>query len=175
MRSFSASMLALAMTVLLCACVSNAPVWETVDDELPLPVSARAPSSIVFAAPDGTVCQSFADTGTPQVYAAPDGSYEITACVLPTADADAAIEQLTGFDAERVEKVATTRFSLPAYAFAWSAAGDEGTRVYRAELLCDESFCYALCFSVPAGSGTKYDSIQDTVFASFGLNHDENF
>lgn len=175
MRSFPISMLALAMTALLCACVSNAPVWETVDDEQQLPASARAPSAIVFAAPDGTVCQSFAEPGAPQVYTAPDGSYEITACVFAAADADAAIERLTGFDAERVEKVATTRFSLPAYDFAWSAAGDEGTRVYRAELLCDESFCYALCFSVPAGSGTKYDSIQDTVFASFGLNDDEDF
>ena len=175
MRSVYASMLALAMTVLLCACVSNVPVWETVDDEVPLPVSAADPSSIVFAAPDGAVRQTFADVGAPQVYTAPDGSYEITACVLSTTDVDAAIEQLTGFDAKRVEKVATTRFSLPAYAFAWSAAGDEGTRVYRAELLCDESFCYALCFSVPAGSGTKYDSIQDTVFASFGLNYDEKF
>ena len=175
MRSFPISMLALAMTALLCACVSNAPVWETVDDEQQLPASARAPSAIGFAAPDGTVCQSFAEPGAPQVYTAPDGSYEITACVFAAADADAAIERLTGFDAERVEKVATTRFSLPAYDFAWSAAGDEGTRVYRAELLCDESFCYALCFSVPAGSGTKYDSIQDTVFASFGLNDDEDF
>lgn len=175
MRSLYASMLALAMTVLLCACVSNAPVWETVDDELPLLVSGRGPSSIVFAAPDGAVRQTFADTGTPQVYAAPDGSYEITACVLAETDADAVIEQLTGFDAGRVDKVATTRFSLPAYDFAWSAAGDEGDRVYRAEVLFDEDYCYALCFSVPAGSGTKYDSIQDAVFASFGLNYDENF
>ena len=32
MRSMYVSMLALALTVLLCACVSNVPVWETVDD-----------------------------------------------------------------------------------------------------------------------------------------------
>ena len=34
MRSIHVSMLALALTTLLCACVSRVPVWETVDDEL---------------------------------------------------------------------------------------------------------------------------------------------
>ena len=175
MRSFHVSMLALALTVLLCACVSNVPIWETVDDELVLPVSARGPSTIVFAAPDGAVRQTFASPGAPQVYTAPDGSYEITACVYEASDLDDAVAQLTGFDASKLSPVRTTRFSLPEYDLAWSAAGDEGERVYRAAILCDAPYCYALCFSVPAGSGTEYDSIQDTVFASFGLYYDENF
>ena len=50
---------------------------------------------------------------------------------------------------------------------------DGGDRLYRAAMLCDEHYCYALCFSAPAGSGTSYDSIQESVFASFGLYYDE--
>lgn len=44
MRSMYVSMLALALTVLLCACVSNVPVWETVDDSAGLP--GRKPPAV---------------------------------------------------------------------------------------------------------------------------------
>ena len=54
-----------------------------------------------------------------------------------------------------------------------NAETDDGDRLYRAAMLCDEQYCYALCFSAPADSGTSYDSIQESVFASFGLYYDE--
>ena len=173
MRSFYASMLALALTVLLCACVSNVPVWETVDAEIVQPVAARRPSSIVFAIPEGAVRETFAQDSMSQVYSAPDGSYEITATVFDTADPDAAIALLTGFDASQLQIVTTTRFSLPEYQFAWCAAADSGERLFRASVLCDEQYCYALCFSRPAASGTDYDSTCESVFATFGLYFDE--
>ena len=78
-----------------------------------------------------------------------------------------------GLDADRFDLIRTTRFSLPEYQFAWSAETDGGDRLYRAAMLCDEHYCYALCFSAPADSGTSYDSIQESVFASFGLYYDE--
>ena len=43
MRSIHVSMLALALTTLLCACVSRVPVWETVDDEF---VCQHAPPTV---------------------------------------------------------------------------------------------------------------------------------
>lgn len=46
MRSMYVSMLALALTVLLCACVSNVPVWETVDDAQVCQGESRLPSTI---------------------------------------------------------------------------------------------------------------------------------
>ena len=117
--------------------------------------------------------QTFSASGAAQSCSAQDGSYEITATVLTEDDPENAIRALTGFDADRLQIVRTTRFSLPEYQFAWSAATGEGERLYRAAMLCDERYCYALCFSVPAGSGTSYDSIQESVFASFGLYYDE--
>ena len=172
MRSIYASMLALALTVLLCACVSNVPVWETVDDAQ-VCQKPRRPSTIIFAVPDDAAAEVFSPDGLSRLYTAADGSYEITATVLETSDPDEAIRRLTGFAEDRLEIIRTTRFSLPEYQFAWSAAASEGDRLYRATLLCDERYCYALCFSAPAGAGTKYDSIQDSVFASFGLYYDE--
>lgn len=59
MRSMYVSMLALALTVLLCACVSNVPVWETVDDAQVCQGESRLPSTIVFAVPDGAAVQTF--------------------------------------------------------------------------------------------------------------------
>ena len=173
MRSMYVSMLARALTVLLCACVSNVPVWETVDDAQVCQGESRLPSTIVFAVPDGAAVQTFSASGAAQSCSAQDGSYEITATVLTEDDPESAIRALTGFDADRLQIVRTTRFSLPEYQFAWSAATGEGERLYRAAMLCDERYCYALCFSVPAGSGTSYDSIQESVFASFGLYYDE--
>ena len=173
MRSIHASMLALALTVLLCACAANVPVWETVDDELVCQDTARRPSSILYAVPDGAIVQTFSASGAPQLCTAPDGSYEITTAVYPSADPKAAIRAFTGFSDEKLSVVKTTRFSLPEYQFAWSAATDEGERLYRAAMLCDERYCYVLCFSVPAGSGTDYDSTEQAVFASFGLYYDE--
>ena len=172
MRSIHVSMLALALTVLLCACVSRVPVWETVDDEFVCQMPRR-PSTIVFAVPDGWASDVFSPDGLSRQYTAPDGSYEISATVFETSDPESAIRQLTGLDASRFDLIRTTRFSLPEYQFAWSAETDDGDRLYRAAMLCDEQYCYALCFSAPAGSGTSYDSIQESVFASFGLYYDE--
>ena len=173
MRSIQASLLALALTVLLCACVSNIPVWETVDDEVVLPTSARGPSSIVFSVPEGAVRQTFSQNGAPQVYTAPDGSYEITAAVFTESDPNAVIASLTGFDAASLQIVTTTRFGLPEYQFAWTSVSDEAELLHRAAVLSDGPYCYALCISRNADSGTQYDSIQQSVFATFGLYYDE--
>ena len=62
MRSIHVSMLALALTVLLCACVSRVPVWETVDDEIVCQMPRR-PSTIVFAVPDGWASDVFSPGG----------------------------------------------------------------------------------------------------------------
>ena len=110
MRSMYVSMLALALTVLLCACVSNVPVWETVDDAQVCQGESRLPSTIVFAVPDGAAVQTFSASGAAQSCSAQDGSYEITATVLTEDDPESAIRALTGFDADRLQIVRTTRF-----------------------------------------------------------------
>lgn len=102
MRSVYASMLALALTVLLCACVSRVPVWETVDDEFVCQMPRR-PSTIVFAVPDGWASDVFSPGGLSRQYTAPDGSYEISATVFETSDPESAIRQLTGLDASRFD------------------------------------------------------------------------
>ena len=100
MRSMYVSMLALALTVLLCACVSNVPVWETVDDAQVCQGESRLPSTIVFAVPEGAAVQTFSASGAAQSCSAQDGSYEITATVLTEDDPESAIRALTGFDAD---------------------------------------------------------------------------
>lgn len=172
MRSFSLSLLAAFLTALLCACVSNIPAWEYVTDELAAPAARRLPSSIVFSVPEGAVCQNLSPDGADALYEAADASYEIMTCVSPQSPA-AAIEALTGFAPQELSILATTRFGLAEYQFVWSAAADEGERVYRAAMLCDDQYCYTLCFSRPASAGQSYDAVQQSVFSTFGLYYDE--
>lgn len=173
MRSMFVSVLAALWTALLCACAANIPAWETVDDVLPTAAEAPRPSQIVFAAPEGTVCHVAMQDGAQTLYEAEDGSYEIMSCVYSATEPKDAIEALTGFPEDALELICTRRFGLPEYQLAWSAATDEGERVYRASIVCDEAYAYALCFSCPAGEAAKYDSTQQALFASFGLYYDE--
>lgn len=172
MRSVFVSMLALVLCVLLCACLANVPVWETVDDEAPLAAQSRRASSIVFSVPEDAVCQSLSPDGADTLYEAADGSYEIMTSITPQSP-EAAIEALTGFCADDLSILTTTRCGLPEYQFVWSALDDEGERVYRAAMLCDELYCYTLCFSRPASAGSSCDAIQTRIFSSLGLYYDE--
>lgn len=172
MRSVFVSMLALVLCVLLCACLADLPAWETVDDEVLLPAQSRRASSIVFSVPEDAVCQSLSPDGADALYEAADGSYAIITSVSQQSP-ETVMEALTGFCADDLSILTTTRFGLPEYQFVWSALDDEGERVYRAAMLCDELYCYTLCFSRPASAGSSYDAIQSRIFSSFGLYYDE--
>ena len=63
-------------------------------------------------------------------------------------------------------KIYLSELSLPG---AWYAGSDEGGRLYRADVVLEEPYCYALLFSTSEQSGTKYDSIAARVFASMSL------
>ena len=176
MRSVFVSMLALALAVLLCACLSTEPVWETVDDDLVCAAPDPAkPYAITFCVPEDALEQTLSADTSARVYLGAGGGYEIVSDFLACAEPMDAVQQLTGFAPSQLELVTTTRFGMPEYQFAWSASGDEGARIYRAAILSDGSYCYTLCFSSAAGLGGTYDSIQLQVFSSFGLYGDENF
>ena len=63
----------------------------------------------------------------------------------------------------------TSRDGRAEYQSAWYAGGDEGGRLYRADAVLDEPYCYVLLFSSSEQSGTTYDSTAASVFASMAL------
>ncbi len=161
----------LAALVQLCACSRAETVWETVDDDLEQETVGEAPMRIVFDVPPEAEQVGVLDDC--RVYAQGDGDYEITARTLACGDVREVIRAVSGFEPERLRTVLRQDGLLPQYSFCWYTETDGGGRLYRAEVLADTDYCYALVFGVREGLGTIYDSIEEQVFASFGLISDE--
>ena len=172
MKKWSVFVCMAVCAVMLCAC--TAPVqtaWETVDDEIvaDCAVWQEDAMTICFDVPADAVEQHYAHGGTRQVYSAEDGAYEIVSEILLDASVDSVVRTLTGFAPERIAVVETAIGDLREYRFAWYAGGDEGGRLYRADAVLDEPYCYVLLFSSSEQSGTTYDSTAASVFASMAL------
>ena len=165
------SALALALAALLRGCASRQ-VWERVSD--PLADPEERVCSVMFTLPDGASEEAISGTQARRVYTDPACGYEIVAERMETPSLEAAVKRLTGFSFDALHPLKTTKCGLPEYRFAWYASGDEGGRLYRADVLKDEGYCYALVFSVPEGSGTAYDSTAEAVFASMSLFYEES-
>ncbi len=160
--------------LLLSGCGAAETVWETVDDTLPVQVAAPADAyTMSFDVPVDAVASAFSDGGAQRVYAQKDGDYEISAETISAEGIDAVVRRLSGFSAEQLQIVQTRRFGMPEYQFAWYASGDEGGRLYRADVLMDGSYGYALVFSIREGLGVSYEKTAEQVFSSFNLFYDE--
>lgn len=160
---------------LLCACRAE-PQWETVDDEVVLEVSAMAPKPfiITFGIPSDAVQQALEDTAG-RLYVQEGGDYEIRSDIISAVSLDGAMRQVSGFGETELTVLETTRCGLPEYQFGWYSTSDEGSFVSRASMVRDGGYYYALVFSVREGMGSTYDDCAEAVFASFGLNADEQF
>lgn len=172
MKKWTVFVSAALCAALLCACAAQPQTaWETVDDELLLECASWQDGArqISFDVPDGAVAQSYAEDGARQIYAAKDGAYEIVSEVLLETSVQSLVRSVTGFDPERVQLIQTSRGDLTEYQFAWYSGSDEGGRLYRADAVLDEPYCYVLLFSTSEQSGTSYDSIAEAVFASMRL------
>ena len=171
--------LACMLMVLLGGCSRPEPVWETVDDEIVQPVSAaeapmeivqpvsaaEAPMEIVFDVPEEAELLGEADCW--RAYAHPDGDYAIAARTIAAGDLDEAVYAVSGYSANELRAV--LRDQAGRCSFGWYAPEEDGGRLYRAEILSDHDYYYALVFDVREDAGTAYHSTEQQVFASFGL------
>ena len=157
--------LACVLMVLLGGCSRPEPVWETVDDEVVQPVSAEAPMEIVFDVPEEAELLGEADCW--RAYAHPDGDYAIAARTIAAGDLDEAVYAVSGYSANELRAV--LRDQAGRCSFGWYAPEEDGGRLYRAEILSDHDYYYALVFDVREDAGTAYHSTEQQVFASFGL------
>ena len=175
MKRLLAVFLVPAVLLLTGCAAKQTAVWETVDDVgQGQPVSYLDEAyTMLFDVPQGAALQSVPGDGEKAVYAQADGEYEIVSEVLLCADADEAIRRVSGFSPEQLAVIETSRFGMPEYQFVWYASGDEGGRLYRADVLVDDLYCYALTFSVREGLGSTYDTTAQQVFASYSLYYDE--
>ena len=85
---------------------------------------------------------------------------------MPAAPSGAIVRQLSGFDEQALHVYETTAGGRTVWQFAWYAGSDEGGRLYRAKVINDGAYCYALTFSAPELSGTSYDTTAAELFSS---------
>ena len=158
--------------VLLCGCA--APVWETVEDTVP--VTATSPWTentydIQIGIP--VSAELLAEREDWKVYAVQDSGLEIETRTFLTSGAEQAIKTVSGYEAEQLSVLQMSRFGLPEYQFAWVSQTEEGSRLYRAALVLDGMECYAVICSRPETAGGSCEQEIRQVFSSFGLFTDE--
>lgn len=166
--------LLLCLVLLLSGCGAAAPVWETVEDAVPAePVSSWLEDAYTILVDIPEEADLLAAKDGCELYGTASGDYEVETTVFLASSLDSAVRQLSGFDSDRLLVIQTTRFGLPEYQFAWYTETEAGGRLYQADLVMDETRCYAVVCSSLEAVGNAYDASSRQVFSSFGLYYDE--
>lgn len=161
-----------ASMIFLSGCSS--PVWETVNDSIPAQPAAARPGgayAIEVSVPEEAALLGSAAGW--EVYATDDSELEIETRTFLASSPEIAIETISGLDADNLTVLETSRFDLPEYQFIWVTQTDQGSRVCHADLVMDDTNCYAVICSVQEAQGNIYDDEIRQVFATFDLFVDE--
>ena len=159
----------LCVFLLLTGC-GTVPVWETVEDFMPtIPTSTWLDESYAIQIGLPEHAKLTWQTDTCSLYEAE--TIEIMTETFLASDLNTAVRHLSGYEAENLLILETTRFDLPEYQFAWYTQTAEGGSLCRADLVMDGSTCYAVVCTSPEGENTM-DTIRQ-VFSTFGLSDRE--
>lgn len=155
-----------SLLLTLCGCGAK-PVWEVVEDLQPAgnvtPWQETAYDIHIALPQEADLIGQHQDAA---LYEA--GNLEIMTSRFLASDYTAAVEYLSGYEAERLNILQTTRFDLPEYQFAWYSETEEGGRMFRADFVMDGMTCYAVVCSAPEAIGDFMDQVRP-VFSTFGL------
>ena len=152
----------ISLILVLSGCSLQTAAWETVTDSVSQQKQADYDITVGLsesALTDRTDLCSRYETQSLQVETQ---SFQAT-------DLNGAVRYLSGFEAEKLTILQTSRFDLPEYQFAWYSQTEEGGRLYRADLVMDGMNCYAVVCSFPEQAGETAWTEARQVFSSFGL------
>ena len=158
----------------LCGCGGDALPAETVSDTVvPAWSWTQEAYCITFGVPSDAQELPTGPAENCRRFVGEDGAYEIETRVLLASDERSAIRQLSGFDADDLDVVRLTRFSMPEYRFAWYRPVGDGGMVCRCDLFRDGEKCYAVTVSVREEAGREAHRLATEVFSTVGLFYDE--
>lgn len=161
----------LCVLLVLTGC-SAIPTWETVEDMVPsVPASAWQEEAYVIQAGLPAGAALTAESVGCKIYEA--GDMEIETTTFLSSDLNSAVKRLSGYEADRVSILQTSRFGMPEYRFAWYSQTAEGGRLYQTDLVMDDAVCYAVVCSMPEDAGGSFTEEVRPVFAAFGLSEGE--
>lgn len=157
-------MLLLPMVLLLTGCGAE-DTFETISDELVLPVMAQ-PRSIRVELP-GEAALPVIENSDGRIYICND--YEIVLQTLDAGDLTQTIKTMSGLSREDMTVMETFADGVSRYEFVWAAAGETGDQTGRAVVLDDGKFHYCMSVLRSAASMEQSQTDWDQVFASFSL------
>lgn len=154
----------LTMILLLAGCRAEE-TFETVSDELMLPVMA-APGHISVQLP-GETALPVIENDNGRVYVCND--YEIVIQTMEAGDLEETVKVLSGHSRENLTVMETFTDGVSRYEFVWAAAGETGDQTGRAVVLDDGDYHYCMSVLCPAEAAEKSQINWDQVFSSFTL------
>ena len=93
--------------------------------------------------------------------------YEIYIQTLDGGDLSATVEAMSGFSADALTVMETTRDGMDRYEFVWASAGEGGDRLGRGVILDDGSYHYTMAVLRSADTEADRQISWDAVFSSF--------
>lgn len=165
-------MFAALLGLLLCGCARRseaAPAFVLQN----VPIGPERPQPYTMYLPQTEQLTEVARSGQNACWESADGSCSFVTAVT-SADPEAALVQLTGFDRSRLHPVQDTCWDMPRWRFSWTTRTEEGTYLCQGQILTDESWCYclAVCCREDADGFTR--ALCTQAMAGFGLYQDEN-
>lgn len=156
----------ISLVLVLSGCSLQTAAWETVTDRI------SEQKQAVYDITVG-ISESALTDQTDHCRHYETQSLQVEAHTFQASDLNGAVRYLSGFEAEKLTILQTSRFALPEYQFAWYSQTEEGGRLYRADLVMDGMTCYAVVCSFPEEAGETAWSEARQVFSSFGLSPTE--
>lgn len=152
----------LSILFLLTGCSIQTASWETVEDHS---VSAeQALYGIAIGLPEAALTDEIEGCRRYETQ-----SLQVEVSTFFASDFEDAIHRLSGFAADKLTVLQTSRFGLPEYQFAWYCQTEEGGKLCRADMVMDGMTCYAVVCSASETGGEAAREEAGQVFSSFGL------
>ena len=158
-------LLLLMMTVLMTGCTAE-DTFETVADELVLPVMAQ-PRFVCVDLP-GETDLPVIENDSGRIYLCND--YEIVLQTLESGDLEKTLAVMAGLTQEDMTVMETSSDGIRRYDFVWAAAGEAGDRTGRGAVLDDGNYHYCLSVLADTEGSEKSHVCWEDVFSSFCLS-----
>lgn len=152
--------------VFLTGCV-NVGELETMDDDFVMPEAV--PGQILLSLPADAGEEALCGTTDRQLYICEN--YTIGVQTLPGGDLKRTLQSVTGFDPSALTVVQTRKNGLDSYQTVWTAAGEGGDQLCRAEILSDRHYHYVLSVMADCALAKELTEPWQSLFESFEVSY----
>jgi hypothetical protein len=158
------------MIMLLAAVLTgcaNVQELETMNDDFVMPEAV--PGRVLLDLPGDAGEEALCGSADRQLYICEN--YTIGVQVLPGGDMKRTLQTVTGFEPSALTVVQTQKKGLDSFQTVWTAAGEGGDQLGRAEILSDGNFHYVLSVMADSTAAGTLAEPWQCLFESFGVSY----